>query len=223
MNRHDIEAALIPARATVAALEALLGPVDHAPEPLQRQATLARAPLESEAGAAPTERERFERCVREVLKHEGGWSDHPSDPGGATNLGVTLATLTEWRGKPVTKADVKALTVDEASAIYRAKYWTVAGCDRLPAGLDMIVFDMAVNSGPARAVRTLQGVLGVAPDGIVGPKTLAAARAADVRQTVQTYAEKREAFYRSLRTFPTFGKGWLRRLSAVTEKARAWA
>jgi len=169
------------------------------------------------------EPERFKRCLTELLKHEGGYVDHPRDPGGATNLGVTLATLREWRGKTVTKADVKALTVEEAGAIYRAKYWVVAGCDRLPAGVDLIVFDMAVNSGPARAVRTLQQVVNVTPDGVVGPVTLTAARAKPAAELIDAYSRKREAFYRSLSTFDTFGRGWMRRLNDVTETARSWA
>jgi hypothetical protein len=117
---------------------------------------------------------RFAACLEEVLWHEGGYADNPRDPGGATNLGITIATLGEWRGRAVTKADVKALTREEAAAIYRARYWKRVRGDALPAGLDLAVFDFAVNSGPARAVKALQRELGVAQDGLVGPVTLGA-------------------------------------------------
>ena len=93
----------------------------------------------------------FDRALTAVLRHEGGYVDHPSDPGGATNLGVTRATLAQWRGRAVSKAEVKALTRAEAAKIYRALYWDEIAGDALPAGLDFAVFDYCVNSGPGRA------------------------------------------------------------------------
>ncbi len=100
----------------------------------------------------------FERALSLVLKHEGGFADHPADPGGATMMGITQATLAEWRGRPVTKDEVRALSRVEAGAIYRARYWDAVKGDDLPSGLDLAAFDYAVNSGPARAVRTIQGL-----------------------------------------------------------------
>jgi lysozyme family protein len=190
-------------RAQLNALEALL----NAPEP----------------AAALDDGARFRRCLAEVLKHEGGWADHPADPGGATMKGVTLKTYSAWLGRPATKAELKAIPDTHLQAIYEAQYWRAAGCHLLPPGLDLMVFDMAVNSGPARAVRTLQEALGVAADGAFGPITKTAVEAADLPSLLARYSTAREAFYRGLKTFATFGKGWLSRLSAVTDKAKAWA
>jgi hypothetical protein len=111
----------------------------------------------------------FEPSLAHVLKHEGGYVNHPADPGGATNLGITAATLARARGHPVSAADVAALTRAEAAAIYRRFFWNSARGDDLPAGLDHAVFDLAVNSGPGRAARLLQRVLAVAEDGVIGP------------------------------------------------------
>lgn len=150
---------------------------------------------------------------RWILKTEGGYVDHPRDPGGATNLGITHRTLANWRGVPsVTKADVRNLTVDEAMAIYKDQYWDTVRGDRLPRGLDYAVFDYAVNSGPSKAAKDLQRVLGVSVDGIVGAETLAAAHAASAVQTIEDLSERRYAFVKGLSTFGTFGRGWTRRI-----------
>ena len=104
---------------------------------------------------------RFARCVAEVLKHEGGFVNHPRDPGGATNRGITHITLADWRGGPVTAEDVRTMSEAEAREIYRSKYWNAIQGDNLPAGVDLAVFDLAVNSGVGRAARMLQQQLGV--------------------------------------------------------------
>ena len=127
---------------------------------------------------------QFENAVGLVLQHEGGFVQHPSDPGGATKFGITHATLARARGHPVSVDDVRSLTREEAIAIYRRLYWDAVRAEELPPGLDLAVFDLAVHSGPLRAVRMLQAVLGVEADGIVGPVTLAAARRADVPQAI---------------------------------------
>jgi hypothetical protein len=101
----------------------------------------------------------FDRALTLVLQSEGGYADDPRDPGGATNRGITRATLARWRGRPVSKAELRALGRAEAAAIYRALYWDALRGDDLPAGLDIALFDYGVNSGPARAARTLQAVL----------------------------------------------------------------
>jgi len=159
--------------------------------------------------------DRFHACLAEVFGQEGGFADHPQDPGGATMMGITRATLSDWRGYQVSEAEVRALTRAEAEAIYRARYWGPLRCDELPRGVDLMVFDFGVNAGPARSARLLQTALGVAADGIIGPVTLAAARHADVPALLERMARAREAYYRSLETFPTFGKGWLRRTEEV--------
>ena len=104
----------------------------------------------------------FADCLSIILESEGGFVDDPQDPGGATNLGVTLATLAGFRRRPVTVADVRALTVADVAPIYQADYWNVAHCGDCPAGLDLMIFDEAVNQGPGRAIRSLQRVIGVA-------------------------------------------------------------
>lgn len=162
---------------------------------------------------------RFSLCLDRVLKHEGGFVNHPKDPGGATNMGITQAVLAEWLKRPVTEADVKALTRQTAADIYRARYWSPILAEGLPPGVDYMVFDLAVNSGVARAVRFLQLAVGVTPDGKIGPVTLGAVARVDPRALVLTLSERRENFFRALKTFPTFGTGWIRRLRDVTRDA----
>lgn len=172
---------------------------------------------------APEPPSRFAACVAEVLRHEGGYVDHPADPGGATNLGITLRTLAAWRGGEVSKADVRALTRAEAAAIYRARYWTPLRCDELPPGVDLMVFDFGVNAGPARSARTLQNALRVPADGIIGPQTLLAARDVPRRVLICDLSDARRDYYRGLAGFATFGRGWMNRVDAVTRAALASA
>jgi lysozyme family protein len=153
----------------------------------------------------------FQACLQVILADEGGFSDNPSDPGGATKYGITLATLSAWRGSVQTIAAVEALTVSDVAPIYQSDYWNAAHCPSWPAGVDLCVFDCAVNEGIGRAVRTLQTAVGVADDGLVGPATLAAVAKADAAQTIRRIESLRDTFYESLKTFPTFGRGWLAR------------
>jgi lysozyme family protein len=164
--------------------------------------------------------ENFGRILEHVLAFEGGYSDHPSDPGGATKYGITRATLTTWRRREVTKAEVKSLTVEEAGEIYRAKYWDRIKGDLLPAGVDLAVMDCCVNQGEGRAVRLLQMALGVAVDGKLGPKTLAAVEAADPLALILEFQARRMNAYGLLvGLFRTFGLGWSRRLTATVRAA----
>lgn len=162
---------------------------------------------------------RFSRCVAEVLKHEGGFVHHPRDPGGATNRGITLATLADWRGRDVTPADVQAMTEAEAREIYRARYWNAVQGDHLPAGVDLAVFDLAVNSGVGRAARMLQQQLGVQVDGAIGPRTLAAVGRVNAARLTGDICRARLAFLRGLSTWDVFGKGWEARVVAVQRAA----
>lgn len=171
------------------------------------------------ARAPETSTGRFEACLPLILKHEGGYVDHPKDPGGATNLGITQATLTEWLGRPATKTEVKALAPATVAPIYRANYWSAVSADKLPVGVDYVAFDCAVNHGPARARRWLQAAAGVTVDGALGPVTLAAIKARGAAEIIRRLSTGREAFYRGLSTFPTFGKGWIKRNTEVTAKA----
>lgn len=164
-------------------------------------------------------RNTLPKVMPHVFKTEGGYVDHVKDPGGATNLGITRNVLAEWRGRPVSKAEVKALGKSEATEIYRARYWNVVRGDDLPAGLDYAVFDYAINSGPARAAKHLQWVLGIRMDGKIGPQTVAAAKAADVRDTIKRLCATRLDFLRGLKTWAVFGKGWGRRVAEVEKLA----
>jgi len=163
----------------------------------------------------------FLACHTTTAKWEGGWSDHDADPGGATMFGITIATLSRWRGRDVTKAEVKALTRAEAENIYKGWYWDKVRADDLPAGIDLVVYDYAVNSGPGRAIKHLQRVLGVAEDGIIGQMTLAAVRAATPEQIINKLCDQRMAFLKGLPTWSTFGNGWTRRVSDVRTHALA--
>jgi len=153
----------------------------------------------------------FSACIPIILNSEGGYVDNPHDPGGPTNLGVTLNTLSGWLGRPATVDDVKALTPQVAGEIYQANYYNPVHGPDLQDGVDLMAFDASVNSGPGRAIMLLQAALGVTADGLFGPKTLAAARAMDAATTINLFHDAHAAFYRALPTFSVFGKGWLAR------------
>ena len=165
----------------------------------------------------------FDDAVRFVLRWEGGFSDHPKDPGGRTMRGVTQAVYTAWRqaeGRPA--RDVREIDDDELHAIYRANYWQKARCQALRAALDLAQFDTAVNMGPNRAVKILQTAVGAAPDGAFGPRTQAACDACAMPDTVARYCDVREGVYRSLAQNPdrrVFLKGWLNRLDDLRVEA----
>lgn len=162
----------------------------------------------------------FGRALDLVLVHEGGYSNHPADPGGATNKGITQRVYDGWRarlGQPA--RSVREIADGEVAAIYKAQYWNVSRCDALPTGLDYAVFDFAVNSGPARAAKFLQRIVGVAADGQIGEITLAAVRARDPKAVAAALCDARLAWLKTLRTWGTFGKGWGRRVAEVRETA----
>lgn len=170
-----------------------------------------------------THPDRFPACLKVILKHEGGYVNHKLDPGGRTNLGVTQRVWEAWTGRKATEQEMRSLTVDKVAPLYRQKYWeAVKGRDLAP-GLDLHVFDFAVNAGPARAIRYLQMMIGSHPDGKFGPATMRALSnyidQYGTAKAIKRYGELREQYYRQLRTFPTFGRGWLRRNREVTEEA----
>jgi len=174
--------------------------------------------------------DKFERCHEITAKWEGGWSDHPADPGGKTNWGVTQATLSTYLGRPATADEIRALTMREAIVIYRQLFWRKVGGDALPAGVDLCVYDFGVNSGPERSVRSLQAALGVTTDGWVGELTADALRNANVRQLINTLCDRRLEFLKSCRDrktgkslWPTFGKGWSNRVADIRQRALAMA
>ena len=165
----------------------------------------------------------FAKAMPHVFSEEGGYVDHAADPGGATNLGITIATLSAWEGRKVSKAEVKALTKAKATDIYRENYWNKISGDDLPAGVDYAVFDFAINSGPARAVKMLQKVVGVDQDGIIGAKTLAAVRSMSADRIINALCDARLAWLKTLSTFKTFGRGWTARVSRVRSRALAFS
>ena len=164
-------------------------------------------------------RENFQAALQAVLKHEGGYVHHKLDPGGMTNLGVTKRVWEEWVGHDVDEKQMRALTPALVAPLYKKKYWDRVRGDDLPTGLDMAVFDFAVNSGVGRAAKLLQDVLGVTQDGVIGPQTLAKAIVKDSSQLIADCNAKRLAFLQALQHWDTFGRGWGRRVAEVTKQA----
>lgn len=155
-----------------------------------------------------------------VLRWEGGYVNHPNDPGGATNKGVTQRVYDDWRKRQgLAPRDVRQLEEPEMHAIYEAGYWVPPRCDLLQRKLDLVQFDTAVNMGPGRAVRFLQSALGCGVDGKFGPVTRAAAEACDLGSTIIAYCDRREDYYNGLARknpkFKVFLKGWMNRLNAL--------
>lgn len=156
---------------------------------------------------------RFSDALRLVLGHEGGFVNHPQDPGGLTNRGITRRVLSKYLGKRATKSQMKKLGFGTISDIYLQMYWTPAKCDELPTGIDVMMFDTAVNHGVARAAKLLQKAVQVKVDGIIGPKTLKAiAHRRDPRNLLDEFAVRRGWHYATRPHFLVFGLGWLRRL-----------
>jgi lysozyme family protein len=163
----------------------------------------------------------FETCLKLMLEHEGGYVHHEKDPGGRTNHGVTQRVWEEWVGHEVDEKQMRALTHEMVAPLYKRKYWDAVRADDLVAGVDYCVFDVAVNSGPGRAIKFLQSCVGVTADGGFGPATLAAVKKSeeDPARLIELYCAKRLEFLQSLKTFETFGKGWSRRVQEVKDKA----
>jgi lysozyme family protein len=165
-------------------------------------------------------KENFDFALTEVLKHEGGYVNHPRDPGGATNRGVTQATYDRYRrSRALIPRDVRHITWVELKNIYKNEYWHRVRGDDLPDGLDLAVFDFAVNSGPARAAQFLQRLAGAEADGLIGPATLRAV--ADHRGgLIDLLCDTRLSFLKSLKHWDTFGKGWSRRIESVRRTSK---
>jgi lysozyme family protein len=165
----------------------------------------------------------FEKCLLVVLKHEGGYVNHPRDPGGMTNLGVTKRTWERWKGYKVTEADMRALKVPDVMPLYREEYWDALKCSSMAPAIALVLFDFGVNAGVNRAAKLLQGMIGATVDGHVGDKTLQAlqqfATNSGVANVVKQYSHVRRSYYRSLPTFKTFGRGWLRRVDETEREA----
>jgi lysozyme family protein len=166
----------------------------------------------------------YDKALAFVLKEEGGYVNNPRDPGGITNLGVTKRAWETYLHHPVDEAAMRALTVADVTPFYRTQYWNAVMGDKLPAGIGLAVFDLAVNGGVRRASKMLQELVGEKNvDGWIGAATFASlSRHVDqhgIAHTIGAYVDARRAFYRSLSTFPTFGKGWLARCDRVEQAA----
>lgn len=164
----------------------------------------------------------FTACLAFTLAHEGGFVDNPGDPGGATNMGITADTLADWLGRAVAPQDVQRLTRETAAKIYAANFWHPVNGDALPIGLDLMVFDFGVNTGPNTSMQRLQGLLHVRQDGICGPLTLAAIGAAGGPGLISLFAYSQETYYRQVAAEndeQEFLDGWLNRTAARRQAA----
>ncbi len=165
----------------------------------------------------------YDEALRRLLRHEGGYSDHPADPGGPTKFGITLADVRRYVKADATAQDVRALSLAQAERIYRTRYWDVLRCDALPAGVDYAVFDYGVNSGTARAAQVLCALVGRPLAPRVDEAVLRAAAARPAGDLVAALCDERLAFLKRLRTWPVFGNGWSRRVAEVRAAALAMA
>lgn len=145
--------------------------------------------------------------IKAVLASEGGYVNDPRDPGGETRYGISKRSYPD--------VDIKDLTPAAAEAIYERDYWNKIDGDALPTGVDYAVLDFAVNSGVGTAVKALQGVCGVAQDGIIGPQTLHAVSVSSAPNIISQLCDRRMAMLQSLPTWKTFGKGWTNRIVSV--------
>ena len=153
-------------------------------------------------------------CLEFTLQYEGGFVNNPSDPGGATNMGITQATLSAWRGHHVTVNDVRALERPEVDDIYREQYWSHVQGNYLPIGVDLCVFDYAVNSGVVRSIKALQAAVGVPQDGHMGLITMDRVDAMEPETLIRAFCARRLSFLEGLKTWNIFGKGWAARVHA---------
>lgn len=164
-------------------------------------------------------KDNFDKCFNLVLSHEGGYVDHPRDPGGRTNLGVTQRAWEAYLNRDVTEAEMRGLTPDAVKPFYKTMYWDKIKGDQLPSGVDYAAYDLAVNSGVGRAAKYLQEIAGVTVDGLIGPKSLEAIKFCNSKELADALCDKRLEFLKRLPTFETFGKGWSGRVAEVKEKA----
>ena len=169
----------------------------------------------------------FPASLAFTLQQEGGFTDDPNDPGGATNYGITLGTLRNYTGNPdLGVADIQNISMDTVHAIYGSDYWNRMRCDGLPAGVDLMVFDHGVNAGTGRSAMILQqaiGLTGAEVDGSIGPQTLAAAGQMAAAALINDLAARQRAYYQSLGNFQRYGAGWLARVGRRQTAAIAMA
>lgn len=168
-------------------------------------------------------RSTYDMALARVLRHEGGYTNHPSDPGGPTNFGITIHDYRRYIDRSGKAADVRNMKLADAAKIYRARYWDALRCDDLPAGLDYAVFDYGVNSGIGRAARVMRRLMGLSAGDAMNDATLAAIGKASPQTIIARLCDERLAFLRTLKTWPVFGAGWGRRVAEVRRDATAMA
>jgi len=167
-------------------------------------------------------KENYESALAHVLKSEGLWSDNPQDPGGATMKGITFAVFKDWKRNPhLTKDDLRNISDQDVHDLYKQLYWDKVHGDELPSGVDYATFDASVNMGVGRASKLLQEAVGVPADGVIGSGTLQEVQKANARSLLENFSVQKTNFYKSLPTFPTFGKGWLNRVAEVKTSAES--
>lgn len=159
---------------------------------------------------------RFDICLDRILKHEGGFVQDIFDSGGMTNLGVTKRVWEEFVGHPVSEADMRSLTVEKVSKLYKQRYWDRVQADKLPPGVDYICMDFAVNAGVGRSIKTLQSAVGATADGIIGNQTLTKINSIDPKKLINDLSDARIDFYQGIVARKPdqarFIKGWLNRV-----------
>jgi lysozyme family protein len=165
----------------------------------------------------------YDMALARVLAHEGGYTNHPSDPGGPTNFGITIHDYHRYIKSNGTASDVRDMKLADAAKIYRARYWDALRCDELPAGLDYALFDYGVNSGTGRAAKVMQRLLGQTPTGAMTDAAIAGIRDASPSALIARLCDERLAFLKALKTWPVFGAGWGRRVAEVRRDALAMA
>lgn len=167
--------------------------------------------------------DNFKVALDLMLKEEGfgnpknpnGFSNDPKDPGGMTAMGVTRATWQEYLGRVVSESEMRALDLNSVRPLYKTRYWDKCSCDKLPSGVDILVFDMAVNLGPFRASCIAQSAVGVKADGKIGPVTLEVINKSDPIKTIDEISKRRQLYYESRPKYSRFGTGWTKRVVRV--------
>ena len=167
--------------------------------------------------------QNFEHCMEMLLEHEGGFVDvnQIGDPGGLTNLGVTKRTYDEFHGCDIDEEGMRNLTVDDVTPIYRRNYWERCRCRICRPESTGPSMTLVWNHGTGRAAKFLQKAVMVNQDGSIGPQTLMAVSEIDPAEIINRMAVYRDAFYRSLSTFKTFGRGWIARNDTTRDTALA--
>ena len=164
-------------------------------------------------------KDNFVKCLEMLLDHEKGFINHPRDPGGMTNLGVTKKVYEKWVKRKVTEQEMRDLKPENVAPIYKTNYWDAVRGDDLPSGLDWAAFDWGVNSGNSAPAKAIQRCVGVSVDGAIGPMTLKAVADHDPEKIITYLYDVRQKYYESLSTFDVFGRGWSARNKSTLKSA----